>query len=873
MFPTHPFRFFIAFSLFTGCIFAQNSLSQGIRGTVTDQSGNPIPGISIYITEVQSGTITNTEGNYEYPLKKGIYNLSFQSLGYARRDFRIVLEEEWITHNIQLSPVQYNLREVKIYSGEDPAYPIMRKAIARAPYHLRQAKNYEAEVYLKGSLNMKKIPRILQKSLEVNGEKIKSGETYTSESLNRITFSAPDSFVHTVIASRSSFPGNEESGLMGYINSSFYDASPDEMVISPLSPQAFRHYNFRYEGFFENGSVTVNKISVIPKRKSQQLVEGTLNIVEGEWNIHSVDFVHEAFWGKTRIRQMYQPVKPSIWLPISHHFDVEAAIMGIKADFTYAGSVKYLTVNENTELKGISQVPSSTTSEKSQPEPEKPSKTEKQMNELLAKEELTNREMMKLATLIEKENEPENEELELEIKNTYRFDIKKDSLKRDSLFWNNIRPIPLTTNEKTGFTLRDSLKTVDAPSDSTKTKKTKSKFVKAVGKITSGSSFPSDTAKVRFTYGGLIQPKHLGFNPVDGWKYAQNFGFTWKQDSVNRMNLSVITGYAFSRQKLYGSFNWSQSYSPAKRGQITLSGSIGSEDYKKEQAIPGFLSMAAALLFKENYPRLFYEKQISIDNGIDLANGLRMDLGISYRDYTPQINRTNFSLFKQEEKYKPNEVINPETTFSNFIKQQAMILKASWSYTPRYHYRMHHGRKIMIDSKYPTFTLGLEQGIKALSSDADYLLIEAGAYKKTEFTFRPVIDWAVNGGWFIRNSQMHFSNFKHFQSSTIPVLLANPAGSLVLLDDYQPSTNQWFIRGNITYSSPYLFLKNLPVLSNRLWNEDLHFSYLHTPVMHHYMQAGYSISRIFMVGSVGVFAGFSEGKYQHWGVRVAFTAF
>lgn len=874
MLPTPYVRLLLIALTATTLPISQNTQAQGIRGTITDDSGNPIPGISIYIAEIQSGTITNTDGNYEYPLSKGTYNLSFQSLGYARRDFRIVVEEAWITHNIQLKPIQYSLKEVRIYSGEDPAYPIMRQAIARAPYHLRQAKNYEAEVYLKGSLNMKKIPRILQKNLEVNGEKIKPGETYTSESLNRITFSAPDSFVHKVIASRSSFPGDEESGLMGYINSSFYDASPDEMVISPLSPQAFRHYNFRYEGFFENGQVTVNKISVIPKRKSQQLVEGTLNIVEGQWNIHSVDFVHEAFWGKTRIRQMYQPVKPSIWLPISHHFDVEAAIMGIKAGFSYAGSVKYLSVNENSELKG--QKPAIALNGETQPAPTVPaipSKTQKQMDELMAKDELTNREMMKLAALIEKENEPPKEDLELEIKNTYRFDVKKDSLKRDSLFWDNIRPIPLTTNEKTGFAVRDSLKAVDAPSDSSKTKKTKSKLVKAIGKVTSGISFPGDTANVRFTYGGLIQPRHLGFNPVDGWKYAQDFGVSWKQDSVNSLKLSLMTGFAFSRQAPYGSFNVTQSYNPDKRGQISLTGSVGSEDYKTELATPGFLTMAAALLFKENYPRLFYQNQISLDNGIDLANGLRMDMGISYRNYKPQANRTNFSFFKQEEKYKPNEVIHPATTLNHFSKQEALIVKASWSYTPRYHYMMRKGKKIMTHSKYPTITLGFEQGIKAFSSNADYLLVEAGAYKKAEFSFRPVIDWQVNGGWFIRNNQMHFSNFKHFHASTIPVLFMNPAASLVLIDDYLPSTNQWFFRSNITYSSPYLLLKNLPVLSNRLWNEDLHFSYLHTPAMRHYMQAGYSISRIFMAGSVGVFAGFSEGKYQNWGVRVAFTAF
>lgn len=848
--------------------------AQGIRGTITDNDGNPVPGVSIFIAETRTGTTTNLDGEYEYNLENGTYNISFQSLGFAKREFVVKVTGDWIVHNITLQPIQYSLREVRIYSGEDPAYAIMRKAIARAPYHLRQVENYEAEVYLKGSLNMKKIPRILQKNMEINGEKIKPGETYTSESVNIIRFSAPDSFVHQVKASRSSFPGREESGLMGYINSSFYDSSDEEMVISPLSPRALRHYNFRYEGFFEDGNVTVNKIKVIPKRKSQQLVSGDLYIVEGLWNIHSVDFIHQAFWGKLRIRQIYQPVKSSVWLPISHHFDVEASIMGVKADFNYAGTVKYLSVNVNENLKGSNPASSIVQSEKQKEtktaEPEKPTKTQKQMEELLAKEELSNREMMKLAALIEKENQKPVENLELEIGRKYRFDIKKDSIKRDSTFWNTIRPIPLTANEKSGFAMRDSIKSV-TNADSTKTEKKKSKLGKALGKITSGATFPSKTADVRFTYGGLIQPELLGFNPVDGWKYAQKIGLTWRQDSVHNMKLSVLGGYAFSKEKAFGRFDWSQTYQPLKRGQITISGFTGSEDYKREMAIPGLLSMTSSLLFKENYQRFFNNNSLQISNEIDLANGLQWTIGAGYYSYKPLQNNTNFSFRKKNTDYDANIIIHPSVNETNFKKQDALIARMKLEYTPKQFYYIRRGQKVNAHSDYPTFTFGLEQGIKAFSTDADYLLMEVGAYKKPEFSFRPVFDWNANAGWFAYHNQMHFSNFKHFQSSTIPVLFSNPGAAMVLINDYIPATNQWFLRGNVTYSSPYLFLKNLPVFSNRLWNEDLHLSYLHTPVMGHYMQTGYSISRIFMVGSVGIFAGFSDGKYQHWGVRVAFT--
>ena len=45
----------------------------------------------------------------------------------------------------------------------------------------------------------------------------------------------------------------------------------------------------------------------------------------------------------------------------------------------------------------------------------------------------------------------------LEIKETTTHIIEKDANKRDSTYWNTIRPIPLTENELIGYRVRDSV--------------------------------------------------------------------------------------------------------------------------------------------------------------------------------------------------------------------------------------------------------------------------------------------------------------------------------------------------------------------------------------------------------------------------------
>ncbi len=95
-----------------------------------------------------------------------------------------------------------------------------------------------------------------------------------------------------------------------------------DIAISPLSPQAFSHYKFKYLGATLQGNNTINKIQVIPKMKSQQLFEGTIYIIEDLWCLHSVDLTNDNIAGKISVQQLYIPVQDDIWMPVSHKFEI-----------------------------------------------------------------------------------------------------------------------------------------------------------------------------------------------------------------------------------------------------------------------------------------------------------------------------------------------------------------------------------------------------------------------------------------------------------------------------------------------------------------------------------------------------------------------
>ncbi len=338
--------------------------AQVLHGTITDEAGMPMPGASVYVTGLRQGTTSNQDGLYEITLPAGTFTVTWQFLGYTPVTRNITVGESDIIADITLTEQLFEIPAVRVSSsGRDPAYFIMRKAIGMAPFHLNEVKMYKAEVYIKGGGKIDKIPKMLQRQMKVeaNETQIKEGQYYFMESVNVITFNAPDKYIHQVISSRSNIPASEnETSPMDYLEASFYQPVIAEIAISPLSPDAFSHYTFEFLGSTSQGDFVIDKIRVTPKRKSQQLFEGVIYIVEDLWAIHSLDLANENMAGRVNVRQVYMPVEAGIWLPVSLEFRFDLSIVGVKAGASYNSAVKYLEVEPDRSLSppsGYSTVP------------------------------------------------------------------------------------------------------------------------------------------------------------------------------------------------------------------------------------------------------------------------------------------------------------------------------------------------------------------------------------------------------------------------------------------------------------------------------------------------------------------------------------
>ena len=714
-----------------------SSYSQVLKGRITTESGDPIPYSTVFIQQLKQGTTANTKGDYELKLPAGKYLVTYQSLGFSPVFYDLSITEGTITKNVILPVQYYEIPEVRISAtGEDPAYNIMRKAIGMAPYYLNYIKSYKAEVYIKGNLVFNRIPRLVKKSIKMDsdgdpgseGAAIKEGEVYLMESVNEIEFTAPDKYYQRVISVNSTFPDQGDNiSPMDIIQASFYQPVIADIAISPLSPQAFSYYRFKYLGATLQGNNTVSKIQVIPRIKSQQLFEGIIYIIEDLWCLHSLDLTNDNIAGTISIEQIYIPVQEDIWMPVSLKFGMKIGILGFRADAGYGTSVRYSEVIPNTSLRkplpdGALQPVKSSPVVTGIDQPV--SKNQEKIGKILEKDKLTNRDMVVMARLMNRESEktiPDSTRQDLEIKDKTTQVVEKDANRKDSTYWTAIRPIPLSDAELRSIRVRDSIRNNLSVREVRKDtlppsqEKGKSKLVKTVKKITSGHTW-SDTTGLRFTFGGIIDPENLRFNPVDGFAYGLDFRLSKEIDKNSSFYLAPEIDYAFSRERILWRINGGYSFGKTNPGSLFFRTGVMSTDIANRGSINTFLNSMTSLLLKKNYLKLYEARYLTAGIRQGIANGLRLEVSAGYENRKTLENTTNFSFFRRSDEYTVNLPDNPflaenSDPLYSLRDQIHYEFTADLTFTPRQRYRMNNGIRIPEGSDWPVFSLLWKHGI------------------------------------------------------------------------------------------------------------------------------------------------------------------
>jgi hypothetical protein len=735
-----------------------------IYGTITDQNEEPLPFVSIYIKGSTQGTTSNIEGGYQLNLDNGQYEIVFQYVGKETVTRTISITDLPIELNIELKPQATLLNEITIAAdAEDPAYRVIRNAQRKRKYYQSLIEQFTCDVYVKGNQKMmdapEKIMGVEVGDLEGALDSNRQGIVYLSESMSKLYYKGEGKLKEVVFSSKVSgddsgysFNTAREMEFNVYDNTMYFSRE----LVSPIAENAMSYYRYKLEGtFYEDGRL-INKIKIIRKRDTDPTFYGTIYIVEDLWNIHSVEVGVTAkasqlyFLDSVEVDQVFIPLKePDIWRIFSNNISFKLGIFGFKLEGNFSATYS------NYDL---------------------------------------------------------DSPIDDQIFNKDVFVVEKDSNKKDSLYWAENRPTPLTIEEKEDYVKKDSIQKVrDSPEYKDSIDRVNNQF--KIGDIIGGYSHSNSSKHTFWSIGSPLS--HVGFNTVQGYNASLDLSW-WKyfdKEHTNRIILDGNVSYGFSEKKVRA--NGQITYRPNRldRSYVTLTGGTSIKQINKFYPADELRNTLYSLFARRNYTKYYDYSYAKLGFGKEVWNGVTLRAMMGYERRAQLFNNTDISYFyKDSREFTPNLSIGliDDLPIESFDTHELFSAELYADIRFNQEYFVYPDRKFDAGNESPTlrFKYRFLSGIK---NDISLHAISGSLSNEVSLGARGTFTYFVEGGSILQKQDLTFLDYFHFRGNQFT--LSDPAtyrSSFLSLPLYSHSTDGNFVQAHIQHHFDGYILDKIP---------------------------------------------------------------
>lgn len=741
-----------------------------IRGFVSDQYKMPVPYASVYVENSTYGVATNAKGEYLMNLDNGTYTLVFQAVGYVQTKVNVVVNGQNIRKNVTLPQNAQLLEAVTIEADkEDPAYPIIRKAIAARKQNNKAAKAFSCEVYSKISKEKEFMVHdtLSRQERDTIANSIAKERMNFVESHSTLYFTQPDRWkevkhaVNDLDAEKRqdeigvfvegygdeiNYGGEEVNRSMFKTNLSegqfnFYESLMDLPNVgqvpfsSPIGASAFLNYKFKLESTFYEDGFWVNKIAVEPKRKFAALFDGYIYITDSLWSVKAVDLELDKsellFFSYMRIFQEYAWVNDSIWLIDREEFFYETKDFNV----TYIGNTNI--VYQDYDLN--------------------PTFTKRFFgNELMR--------------------------------------IEDDAYKKDLTYWDSIRPIDLKEEELSFVTEQDS---IDSYQESAEYLLKRDSTVNHIGfwDVTlSGIYHQNSFKKTKWNIIPIIQQlQPLG---VGGYRHALGGGFSKELSDATQYKVRGIINYGFTNRDVRGEIGLDYTYLPKRFGRFHA-------EYRNNYEMLNTYASVQTIFSRSNYVQDIY---YSLGHDIEVLNGVYVDFTVEFGEKLP-IKDLQLSEWS-------SELFGGFNTPVDFEPYREFGIDVRVKLTPFQKYQIKPNKKVVLGSAWPSFTVWYKKGIPGVFksvSNLDFLEIKAD--HDFQIGTLGTSKWRVMAGSYLNDKNVQIADFKFFRRSD-PYWFSNPLMSFQLLrpDAAAVFTTKPYFQANYLHNFEGSLMNKVPLI-------------------------------------------------------------
>lgn len=312
-----------------------------VRGRVTEKNSNEaVPFVNVVLKGTTAGTVTDFNGDYFIETKSVSDSMVFSCLGYKTISVPIT-KGSFQTIDINLEQVDFQLEEVVVLPGENPAHTLLKKVIARKSVNNPEnVSSYTYECYNKLQFDINNFDERYRKNKLMNKLQFVfdyvdtsaiTGKTYLPflliESVSDNYYQSKPKLEREVIkASKISGTQNESvaqfTGKM-YQTYNIYDNTLDvfgQGFVSPISDYGTAFYKYY---LIDSAFIDKNwcyQISFKPRRKQESAFTGFVWIADTSFAVKRVqiripDDANLNFVNDLVATAEYKQVNDSVWLP------------------------------------------------------------------------------------------------------------------------------------------------------------------------------------------------------------------------------------------------------------------------------------------------------------------------------------------------------------------------------------------------------------------------------------------------------------------------------------------------------------------------------------------------------------------------------
>ena len=742
--------------------------AQSISGRIFNQNGEPIPFANIYVNELQTGTSSDGEGYFFMTLNAGgEYEVVFSSIGYETKIMKVVVEDKPLKLDIRMKTSSVEMDEIVVKAlKRDSSYLIVRKVIENKKQYLKSVESFKSEVYVKATEVIKRTPKQKKEEAEKKeedidnlGEKEVEIDPFAEQRKEEMALLSSLNMVEMQLTLNYQYPKKYKEERTAYKKS----GSKAGLFIPLFGELDFNFY--RNMVFME----AITETPIISPVSSTAILAYKYKLIEtrneGGQIVYKIKVIPRKKGNATVRGHIY--INEGIWN--INRLELSLSKSGLKFFDAFELNMKYEQVGDSIWIP-----------------------TRQEFNYQTKEGRFKT---FKGNTVLLYSDYQHNYEFPSRFFGNEVVKITKEAYKKDSTFWSTTRPEPLTDDEMRMVQLRDSIYSIinsDEYQDS---------ITRAYNKVTLLEVFWEgigyrDHRKKTLTYTGPI-PSLINYSIIGGWRTGPFFFHSKRWENGKRISINAQATYGFKNQDFQGNVGTFYRYNPHKLADVRFGA------YRSFQSINQF----DAYLNQLRVSNYILNDGIYLGHRIELINGVYFDARASFNDrksledYQSESGLANWIAGITEVEAEP----------ISFEPYQALISNMSISWTPFQKFMTEPNRKVVLNSKFPTFRLLHRKGWKnVFSSDVDFDYLELSINHDVTIGTLGNSKYTAQLGQFINSKGLPFIDYKRFRQSD-PYLYSNPLYSFQALDTSLNTTRLFFEAHWIHHFNGAL-INNLPLI-------------------------------------------------------------